>query len=87
MHKRALSLLKQASTNKVIGYTISRYVVYGANCSSSYPYKMLGAAKGGSFKATGLKKGTYYVRVRNVKGSGTGRLVSKWSKVKKLKVK
>ena len=35
----------------------------------------------------GLKKGTYYVRVRNVKGSGTGKLVSKWSKVKKLKVK
>ena len=35
----------------------------------------------------GLKKGTYFVRVRNVKGSGTGKLVSKWSKVKKIKVK
>ena len=35
----------------------------------------------------GLKKGTYYVRVRNDKGSGAGKLVSKWSKVKKLKVK
>ena len=35
----------------------------------------------------GLKKGTYFVRVRNVKGSGPNKLVSKWSKVKKLKVK
>ena len=35
----------------------------------------------------GLKKGTYYVRVRNVKGSGAKKLVSKWSKVKKIKVK
>ena len=34
-----------------------------------------------------LKKGTYYVRVRNVKGSGPNKLVSKWSKVKKVKVK
>ena len=34
-----------------------------------------------------LKKGTYYVRVRNVKGSGVNKQVSKWSKVKKLKVK
>lgn len=33
------------------------------------------------------KKTTYYVRVRDVKGSGTGKLVSKWSKVKKAKVK
>jgi len=36
----------------------------------------------------GLVKGkTYYVRVRNFKGSGTGKLVSKWSKVKKVKIK
>ena len=36
----------------------------------------------------GLKKGkTYYVRVRDVKGSGTTKKVSKWSKVKKVKVK
>jgi len=34
-----------------------------------------------------LKKGTYYVRVRNVKGSGVNKQVSKWSKVKKVKVK
>ena len=34
-----------------------------------------------------LKKGTYYVRVRNVKGSGVKKQVSKWSKVKKVKVK
>lgn len=36
----------------------------------------------------GLVKGkTYYVRVRDVKGSGTGKLVSKWSKAKKVKIK
>ena len=36
----------------------------------------------------GLAKGmTYYVRVRDVKGSGTGKLVSKWSGVKKVKIK
>ena len=36
----------------------------------------------------GLVKGkTYYVRVRDVKGSGTGKLVSKWSGVKKVKIK
>ena len=36
----------------------------------------------------GLTKGmTYYVRVRDVKGSGTGKLVSKWSGVKKVKIK
>lgn len=36
----------------------------------------------------GLTKGkTYYVRVRDVKGSGATKLVSKWSKVKKAKVK
>lgn len=32
-------------------------------------------------------KKTYYVRVRNVKGSGTTKLVSKWSKPKKIKIK
>ncbi len=31
------------------------------------------------------KKTTYYVRVRNVKGSGTAKVVSRWSKVKKVK--
>lgn len=36
----------------------------------------------------GLVKGkTYYVRVRDVKGSGMGKVVSKWSKVKKVKIK
>ena len=36
----------------------------------------------------GLVKGkTYYVRVRNFKGSGTSKLVSKWSGVKKAKIK
>jgi len=32
-------------------------------------------------------KKTYYVRVRDVKGSGTGKFVSKWTKAKKIKVK
>ena len=40
-----------------------------------------------SQKITLKKKGTYYVRVRNVKGSGTTKLVSKWSKPKKIKIK
>lgn len=36
----------------------------------------------------GLKRGKYYwVRVRNVKGKGAGKLVSKWSKARKVKVK
>ena len=35
----------------------------------------------------GLKKGTYYIRVRNVKGTGTAKTVSKWSKAKKIKIK
>lgn len=34
-----------------------------------------------------LKKGTYYVRIRNVKFVGADKLVSKWSKVKKVRVK
>lgn len=33
------------------------------------------------------RKKTYYVRVRDVKGSGSAKLVSKWSKVKKVKIK
>ena len=33
------------------------------------------------------KKTTYYVRIRDVKGSGTKKIVSKWSKVKKIKTK
>ena len=33
------------------------------------------------------KKKTYYVRVRDVKGSGTAKVVSKWSKTKKVKTK
>ena len=40
-----------------------------------------------SQKITLKKKGTYYVRVRNVKGSGTTKRVSKWSKPKKIKIK
>ena len=38
----------------------SRYLVYGANCSSAYPYEKLGEVSGRSFKASGLKKGTYH---------------------------
>lgn len=33
------------------------------------------------------KKTAYYVRVRDVKGSGAAKVVSKWSKVKKVKTK
>jgi hypothetical protein len=33
------------------------------------------------------KKTTYYVRVRDVKGNGTNKIVSKWSKVKRIKTK
>jgi uncharacterized repeat protein (TIGR02543 family) len=33
------------------------------------------------------KKKTYYVRVRNVRGSGSGKRVSKWSKVKIVKIR
>jgi hypothetical protein len=33
------------------------------------------------------KKTTYYVRVRDVKGNGTNKIVSKWSKLKKIKTK
>ena len=32
-------------------------------------------------------KKTYYVRVRNVKGNGVKKQVSKWTKVKKIKIK
>ena len=41
-----------------------------------------------SVTVKGLTKGkTYFVRVRNVKGSGQTKLVSKWSGVKKAKIK
>ena len=33
------------------------------------------------------KKKTYYVRVRHVKGSGSGKIVSRWSKVRKIKTR
>ena len=41
-----------------------------------------------SYKLRGLKKGsTYYVRVRNVKKSGSTTYVSSWSKTMKAKIR
>ena len=41
-----------------------------------------------SVKIRSLKsRKTYYVRVRTYRGTGTAKKVSKWSKVKKIKVK
>ncbi len=49
--------------------------------------KVVGKKKS-SAKIGGLAgKTTYYVRVRNVQGSGAGKTVSKWSKPKKIKIK
>lgn len=45
MKNKAISFLKQATTNKVVGYTITRYVVYGIQ----FVVSMLCAAKMGPY--------------------------------------
>ena len=84
--KGSLKVYVEKKTKQVTGYQI-QYAEDANFKTNSKNYKIDNWEIGEDIIKNLTSGKTYYVRVRNVKGSGTGKLVSKWSKVKKVKIK